>query len=47
MDLHGAYAGIARHAAVEAAVVVLVVLERDFDEIEMRGPAGKDNAVTS
>jgi hypothetical protein len=39
-------AGVARHAAVETGIRVLLIVERDFDKVEMGSPGGEDNAMT-
>ncbi|KAI8939995.1 hypothetical protein NX059_003718 [Plenodomus lindquistii] len=36
---------VARPAAVKADVRVDVIFERDFNEVEVRGPEGEDNAA--
>jgi hypothetical protein len=46
-DAHAFVAGFARHAAVEADIGVAVVFESDFDEVEVRCPAGEHNAANS
>jgi hypothetical protein len=39
-------AGVARHAAVETGIGMLMIVERDFDKVEMGSPGGEDNAMT-
>lgn len=46
-DAHGFVARVAGQAAVESDVGVGMVFERDFDEVEVRCPAGKYNTKRS